>query len=111
MPFRFFSLCARETAAGYSGRRFVLCVTLFRFPGFDAHVEAVQQQGGAGADCQEGQVDQALACLLYTSEMLLDIDEFKRNPSIHFEYKYFKDETPTRFVEAITCLLYTSRCV
>ena len=34
--------------------------------------------------------------------MLLDIDEFKRNPSIHFEYKYFKDETPTRFVEAIT---------
>ena len=36
------------------------------------------------------------------AEMLLDIDEFKRNPSIHFEYKYFKDETPTRFVEAIT---------
>lgn len=61
MPFRFFSLCARETAAGYSGRRFVLCVTLFRFPGFDAHVEAVQQQGGDGADCQAGQVDQALA--------------------------------------------------
>lgn len=36
------------------------------------------------------------------AEMLLDIDEFKRNPSIHFEYKYFVDETPTRFVEAIT---------
>lgn len=36
------------------------------------------------------------------AEMLLDIDEFKRNPSIHFEYKYFRDETPTRFVEAIT---------
>ena len=36
------------------------------------------------------------------AEMLYDIDEFKRNPSIHFEYTYFKDETPTRFVEAIT---------
>ena len=36
------------------------------------------------------------------AEMLSDIDEFKRNPSIHFEYKYFVDETPTRFVEAIT---------
>ena len=36
------------------------------------------------------------------AEMLYDIDEFKRNPSIHFEYKYFVDETPTKFVEAIT---------
>lgn len=36
------------------------------------------------------------------AEMLQDIEEFKRNPSIHFEYTYFKDETPTRFVEAIT---------
>ena len=36
------------------------------------------------------------------AEMLYDIDEFKRNPSIHFEYKYVVDETPTRFVEAIT---------
>ena len=36
------------------------------------------------------------------AEMLYDIDEFKRNPSIHFEYKYFVDETPTRFVDAIT---------
>ncbi len=35
------------------------------------------------------------------AEMLYDIDEFKRNPSIHFEYTYFVDETPTRFVEAI----------
>jgi serine/threonine-protein kinase len=34
--------------------------------------------------------------------MLYDIDEFKRNPSIHFAYKYFVDETPTRFVDAIT---------
>lgn len=36
------------------------------------------------------------------AEMLYDIDEFKRNPSIHFEYKYFVDDTPTRFVETIT---------
>lgn len=36
------------------------------------------------------------------AEMLYDIDEFKRNPSIHFAYKYFVDETPTRFVETIS---------
>lgn len=36
------------------------------------------------------------------AEMLNDIDEFKRNPSIKFEYTYFVDETPTRFVDAIT---------
>lgn len=36
------------------------------------------------------------------AELLYDIDEFKRNPSIHFEYTYFVDETPTRFVEAIS---------
>lgn len=36
------------------------------------------------------------------AEMLYDIDEFKRNPSIHFEYTYFVDNTPTRFVEAIS---------
>lgn len=36
------------------------------------------------------------------AEMLYDIDEFKRNPSIHFEYKYFEDKTPTRFVETVS---------
>jgi serine/threonine-protein kinase len=35
------------------------------------------------------------------AEMLLDIEEFKRNPSIHFEYKYFIDDNPTKYVEAI----------
>lgn len=35
------------------------------------------------------------------AEMLRDIDEFKRNPSIHFEYKYFVDETPTKLVDSI----------
>ena len=36
------------------------------------------------------------------AEMLSDIDEFKRNPSIKFEYTYFVDEKPTRYVDAIT---------
>ena len=36
------------------------------------------------------------------AEMLYDIDEFKQNPSIHFEYKYFVDETPTRFIDSIS---------
>ena len=36
------------------------------------------------------------------AEMLSDIDEFKRNPSIKFAYTYFVDETPTRYVDAIT---------
>lgn len=35
------------------------------------------------------------------AELLSDIDEFKRNPSIKFEYTYFGDE-PTRYVDAIT---------
>lgn len=36
------------------------------------------------------------------AEMLSDFDEFKRNPSIKFEYTYMSDDTPTRFVDAIT---------
>ena len=36
------------------------------------------------------------------AEMLNDLDEFKRNPSIKFEYTYFEDNDPTRFVDAIT---------
>ncbi|HEX3027559.1 MAG TPA: protein kinase, partial [Clostridia bacterium] len=35
------------------------------------------------------------------SAMLDDIEEFKRNPSAHFEYKYFVDESPTKYVDAI----------
>ncbi len=34
------------------------------------------------------------------AEMLSDIDEFKKNPSIRFEYQYFAEE-PTRYVDAI----------
>ena len=36
------------------------------------------------------------------AEMLSDFDEFKRNPSIKFEYTYMVDDTPTRYVDAIT---------
>jgi serine/threonine protein kinase len=35
------------------------------------------------------------------AEMLKDIEEFKKNPSVHFEYKYFVDDNPTKFVDAI----------
>ena len=36
------------------------------------------------------------------AEMINDFEEFKRNPSIRIEYTYFDDETPTRYVDAIT---------
>ena len=32
------------------------------------------------------------------SEMLLDLDEFRKNPSIKFDYNYFVDNEPTKFV-------------
>ena len=35
------------------------------------------------------------------AEMLRDIDEFKRNPSIVFEYKYFSDEEKTKYFDAV----------
>lgn len=35
------------------------------------------------------------------SEMLRDIEEFRRNPSISFQYKYFVDEKPTKYIDAI----------
>ena len=36
------------------------------------------------------------------AEMIADIEKFKNNPSIRFEYKYFVDETPTKFVQTVT---------
>ncbi len=33
------------------------------------------------------------------AEMLLDIDEFKRNPSIKFDYSYFVDNEPTKYID------------
>jgi len=35
------------------------------------------------------------------SEMLLDIDEFKRNPSVVFEYKYFNKDGTTKYFNKI----------
>lgn len=35
------------------------------------------------------------------ASMIVDIDEFKQNPSISFEYKYFQDDQPTRYIDAI----------
>ena len=35
------------------------------------------------------------------AEMLRDIEQFRRNPAIRFEYKYFVDDTPTKYVDAI----------
>lgn len=36
------------------------------------------------------------------AEMLKDIDAFKRDPGVRFEYKYFVDKQPTRFVDTIS---------
>lgn len=35
------------------------------------------------------------------AEMLRDIDEFKRNPSIVFEYKYFTDDGSTKYFDTV----------
>lgn len=35
------------------------------------------------------------------AEMIKDIDEFKRNPSIVFEYKYFSDEAATKYFDTV----------
>ena len=34
-------------------------------------------------------------------EMLRDIEEFRRNPAARFQYKYFIDEKPTKYIDAI----------
>jgi serine/threonine protein kinase len=35
------------------------------------------------------------------AEMLLDLDELKRNPAVKFNYNYFVDKEPTKFVGAV----------
>lgn len=37
-----------------------------------------------------------------STEMLEDIEAFQRNPSISFQYKYFIDEKPTKYVNAVS---------
>lgn len=39
-------------------------------------------------------------------DMLLDIERFRRDPSIKFEYKYFNDENPTKYMDAINIAKY-----
>ncbi len=34
------------------------------------------------------------------AEMLMDINDFKRNPSIKFDYSYFVDQEPTKYIKA-----------
>ena len=34
-------------------------------------------------------------------EMLEAIEMFRKNPSIRFEYKYFSDTAPTKYLDAI----------
>ncbi len=36
-----------------------------------------------------------------SADMLRDIEEFRRNPSARFQYKYFIDEKPTKYIDAI----------
>lgn len=38
------------------------------------------------------------------SEMLEAIDAFRKNPSIRFEYKYFNNEDPTKYLDAINSI-------
>ncbi len=35
------------------------------------------------------------------AEMFRDIDEFRKNPAIHFNFKFFIDDNPTRYIDAI----------
>ena len=35
------------------------------------------------------------------AEMLRDIEEFRRNPAARFQYQYFIDEKPTKYIDAI----------
>lgn len=37
----------------------------------------------------------------HASDMLMDIEDFKRDPDIRFEYRYMTDDAPTRYINAI----------
>lgn len=43
------------------------------------------------------------------AQMLNDIEEFRRNPSISFQYKYFVDEKPTKYIDAINAVKNTEQ--
>lgn len=43
------------------------------------------------------------------AEMLRDIEAFRRNPSINFQYKYFVDDKPTKYIDAINTVKATEQ--
>jgi serine/threonine protein kinase len=43
------------------------------------------------------------------AEMLRDIEAFRRNPSISFQYKYFIDDKPTKYIDAINTVKNTEQ--
>jgi len=43
------------------------------------------------------------------AEMLRDIESFRRNPSISFQYKYFIDDKPTKYIDAINTVKATEQ--
>lgn len=43
------------------------------------------------------------------AEMLRDIESFRRNPSISFQYKYFVDDKPTKYIDAINTVKSTEQ--
>ena len=43
------------------------------------------------------------------AEMLRDIEVFRRNPSTKFQYKYFIDEKPTKYIDAINSVKNTEQ--
>ncbi len=45
------------------------------------------------------------------AEMLRDIEAFRKNPSISFQYKYFIDEKPTKYIDAINAVKNTEQPV
>lgn len=43
------------------------------------------------------------------AEMLRDIEAFRKNPSISFQYKYFVDDKPTKYIDAINTVKTTEQ--
>lgn len=48
--------------------------------------------------CMAKNPDNRYSCV---EELMEDVDRFKQNPSIRFEYKYLSDENPTKYMDAI----------
>ena len=48
--------------------------------------------------CMAKNPDNRYSCV---EELMEDVERFKQNPSIRFEYKYLSDENPTKYMDAI----------